>query len=109
MGALLTGWDIGTLLNNVKTTLQTWGGGLFGVLGVVLIIWAVVILVKNFISKNQQPEWFKPIIMLIIGGALAIGGWSFVFNIAQGGKKTIDDLGSGATPTLLPFIGMFMH
>lgn len=93
-------WDISNFLKNAKNTLSTWGGYLFMLFGVVLIIVGIFQIVKKFVAPNSAPGgWAMPIVMLIIGGALAVGGWSFVFNIAQGGKQTIEDLGAGKQDT----------
>jgi uncharacterized membrane protein len=69
--------------------------------GVVMIIVAIVKIAQKFISPQSAPGgWVGPIVMLIVGGALLAGGWTFVSNIAQGGKKTIEDLGTTVIPLI---------
>ena len=69
--------------------------------GVFMIIVAIFQIAKKFISPQSAPGgWAGPIVCLIVGGALLAGGWTFVSNIAQGGKKTIEDLGSTIVPLI---------
>ncbi len=90
-------WDLGSFLQNSKTTLQTWGGYLIMLIGVVMVIASVYMIAKGLIThgKGQPVSWPVAIILLILGGAFLTGGWSFVNNIASGGQKTIEDLGNG--------------
>lgn len=94
-------WDLTSFLTNSKTQLITWGGAIIMLVGVVMIIVAVVNIARKFISPQSAPGgWAGPIICLLIGGALLAGGWSFVATIAEGGKKTIEDLGTTVIPLL---------
>lgn len=94
-------WDLTSFLNNSKTQLITWGGALIMIVGVVMIIVAIVQIAKKFVSPQSAPGgWAMPIVCLIVGGALLAGGWNFVSNIAKGGQKTIEDLGT----TIIPLI-----
>ena len=94
-------WDLTSFLDNSKEQLQTWGGALIMIIGVVMIIVAIFQIAKKFISPQSAPGgWAGPIVCLIVGGALLAGGWTFVSNIAQGGKKTIEDLGSTIVPLI---------
>lgn len=105
MNLVQLGWDIGTFLQKAKEAMIKWGGYLIMLIGVILIIVAVYQLAKKFIAPQSAGPggWATPIMMLIIGGALAVGGWQFIYNIAQGGKKTIEDLGTGGT-YIVPFV-----
>lgn len=89
-------WDLGSFLQNATSTLKTWGGYLIILIGVVMVVWSVVMIARGLISHGKtQVSWPVAIILLILGGAFMVGGFSFVSNIASGGKKTIEDLGNG--------------
>lgn len=91
-------WDFGAFLQNATNTLRTWGGYGIVLIGVVMIIIGVYQIAKGFISHGKtQTNWFIAIALLVLGGALMVGGWAWVAEIASGGKKTIDDLGNGGT------------
>lgn len=94
-------WDLGNFLQNATNTIKTWGGYLITLIGVVMIIVAVYQIAKGLIGHGKQGQptnWFVVIGLLIIGGALSVaGGFLWVSNIAQGGKKTIEDLGKAST------------
>lgn len=89
-------WDLGSFLQNATSTLKTWGGYLIILIGVVMVVWSVVMIARGLISHGKtQTSWPVAIILLILGGAFMVGGFSFVSNIAAGGKHTIEDLGDG--------------
>lgn len=89
-------WDLGSFLQNATSTLKTWGGYLIILIGVVMVVWSVVMIARGLISHGKtQVSWPVTIILLILGGAFMVGGFSFVSNIASGGKQTIEDLGNG--------------
>lgn len=88
-------WSISDLLKNTQSAVQTWGGLLITLLGCVLIIVGVVKIVMGLISHGKKPtNWAVIIIMIIVGGALAFGGWSLASSVAQGAGDTINDLGN---------------
>lgn len=88
-------WDLGSFLQNATSTLKTWGGYLIILIGVVMVVWSVVMIARGLISHGKtQTSWPVAIILLILGGAFMVGGFSFVSNIASGGKQTIEDLGN---------------
>lgn len=108
LSSLTAEWDLGTFLQNSSTTLQTWGGYFFALVGVIMIIVGIYQIAKGFISHGKtQTNWFIAIALLVIGGALLVGGWSWVAGIAKGGKKTIDDLGNGTGDTIIPMLRSF--
>lgn len=97
-------WDITTFLTNATTTLKSWGSLLMILIGVVMVIVAIWQIATGLISHGKKPtNWFVAILLLLVGGALAAfsgnAAWDWVSSIAAGGKKTIDDLGGGGTPT----------
>jgi hypothetical protein len=90
-------WDVVSFLTNAATYVKTGGGSLLILMGIAALVWGGVLLLKKLMGGQQnQDSWVKIILMIIIGGAIAVGGFALVFTIGSGGKKTIDDLG-GAT------------
>lgn len=90
-------WDLGNFLQNSTSTIRTWGGYFFMLLGVVLMIVAIWQIGSGLMSHGKkQVNWAMSIIMLLIGGVLAASSsFAFVEQIAGGGRKTIEDLGRG--------------
>ena len=89
-------WELGTFLQNATSTLQKWGGYFIILVGVVMILFAVYQIASGFISHGKkQTNWFIAVALLLVGGAFSVGGYSFVANIAAGGKETIENLGKG--------------
>lgn len=103
-GGATASWDVLSFLDNAKEYLQLAGGGLIALMGTAGVVWGAVLLIKKLMASQQdQTSWVKIIGLIIIGGALAVGGWAFIFNIASGGQTTINDLGSTVLPLYLPF------
>jgi hypothetical protein len=91
-------WDLVSFLTNATSYVKTGGGALLILMGIAALVWGGVQLVIKLMGGAQsqnQTSWIKIILMIIIGGAIAVGGFSLVFTIGSGGKKTIDDLGGG--------------
>ncbi|WP_051215594.1 hypothetical protein [Granulicoccus phenolivorans] len=92
-------WDVSSFLGNAKTQIQVWGGLLLMLVGAVLLIWGGVQTGKKLLadqqSAGQQKGWGVIALMILIGGALATGGWQLVWTIGSGGQQTIEDLGGG--------------
>lgn len=102
--ATLMSWDIGSFLQNSSNTLKKWGGYLIILIGVVMVVISAYQVFTGLASHGKkQTNWFVVVLLLIIGGAFMIGGFDFVSRIAEGGQKTIEDLGTGAG-TILPYI-----
>lgn len=100
-------WDLGTFLKNAKETISTWGGYFIMLLGVIMIIVAVYQTAKGLMSPQKaQTNWLIVAFLFILGGALTVGGYDWVFGIAKGGKKTVDELG-GAANMIMPMIRSF--
>lgn len=98
-GSASGGFSIGELLKNSTATLKGWGGGLIMLLGVVMIIAATWQIAKGLMDQGRgQTNWFIVILLFLVGGAFLAGGWGFADKISKGGKKTIEELGTG-TPT----------
>lgn len=110
IGALPTAaWDLLSFLKNAKSYANLVGGALITLLGLLVVIWAAVLIAKKFFgsAQSQQESWVKIIVMIIIGGALLAGGISLITAIAKGGKGTIEELGGGfiILESFLPLIG----
>lgn len=102
-------WDIGSFLTNSTNTLTTWFSALTTIIGLIMLIWSIVKIAQALISHGKtQTSWPVNIALLLIGGALALGGgFAWVRNIGAGGKQTIDDLGQAkpaAGGTILPML-----
>lgn len=63
--------------------------------GVVAIGAGVFQIVKGFVSGGKgQVNWGMAVGCLLVGGALTVGGISWVAKIAAGGKNEIDNAGT---------------
>lgn len=90
-------WDVGTFLRNATSTVKSWGGLVVILIGVVMVIAAVLKAAHGLMSHGKvQTNWAIVILLLILGGAFMVGGFTFVSNIASGGKKTLEELGGNA-------------
>ena len=92
-------WDLTSFLNNAYKQIGEWGKLLLMLLGIILIVVSGVKIWRNFTSESaqRQPHWGTTIAGLLVGGALSVStGWTLLNDIAQGGQKTIQDLGGGA-------------
>lgn len=92
-------WDLTSFLNNAYKQIGEWGKLLLMLLGIILIVVSGVKIWRNFTSESaqRQPRWGMTIAGLLVGGALSVStGWTLLNDIAQGGQKTIQDLGGGA-------------
>ena len=98
-------FDITTFGQNLYKMLREWGNILIIIIGVVMMIVAIWQIAKGLIQHGKaQVSWAVAIALLIIGGALASFGaggaiegtaaWDWVEGIAEGGKNTIDALGT---------------
>ncbi len=90
-------WDIKSFFDNAATYVKGAGGSLLILMGVVAIVWGGVKLVKKLMGGQnaQQESWFMIAALIIVGGALATGGWTLMSTIASGGQTTITQLGGG--------------
>lgn len=103
-GIAETGWDFGSFMLNAISRIQTWGGYVIILIGIIMILVSVYQFATGFISHGKkQTNWGVAIALLILGGAFAAGGWTFVASVAGGGKKTIEDLGTVILPYMMWF------
>lgn len=100
--ATASGWGLENLLTNATAKVKLWVGLFFGLVGIIAIAWGVY----KFFTKlfggpsGQQTSWLTIAVLIIAGAVVAFGGTTLVFDIAQGGKQTIEDLGNGM---IVPF------
>lgn len=105
IGLGLADWDIKSFLEGATQYIKDAGGLLLILMGVVAVIWGGIKLVKKLMGGQgaQQESWLMIGALIIVGGALATGGWTLMSNISSGGQTTIEDLGGGI---LLPLLGI---
>ena len=88
-------WSLDNFLQNAAGTAKTWGGYFIVLMGIIMIIVAAWQIGSGLMSHGKkQTNWAVAIVLLILGGAFAVGGFNFVANIASGGADTINSLGS---------------
>lgn len=102
------GWDLGTFLKNANKTLDSWFGLAILILGIVAILYAVFQITTGLMSHGKKPtNWGVAITLLLVGGMLALpGSFGFVKGIAEGGKKTIEEIGGGSGMITLQYAKM---
>jgi hypothetical protein len=90
-------WDVVSFFENAGEFVKTAGAGLLVAMGLIALVWGGVLLLKKLMSGQQNNDsWIKIILLMIVGGAISVGGFALIFTIGSGGKTTIEDLG-GAT------------
>lgn len=90
-----SGWDLTSFLDSSKEQVTQWGGAFLMLVGVVGVIWAAFQIISGLMSNGKkQVSYGTQTILLLVSGALATTGISLVMDIAAGGQKTIEDLGS---------------
>lgn len=110
----LMDWSVNGFLNNLNSSLFSWGKVIVVIIGVVMVIVGVFNIAKGLMSGGRgQTNWVVNIALFFLGGALAFsGGWGLVQSVSEGGAKTLNDLGSGTTTTSIilnakNLLGMF--
>ncbi|KIA73399.1 hypothetical protein ANMWB30_23260 [Arthrobacter sp. MWB30] len=89
-------WDLKSFFDNAGEYAKTVGGSFLMALGIVAIIVGAYKGIKKLISGQQNNDnWVTVALLIIIGGAIAVGGFNLVFTVGSGGKTTIEDLGGG--------------
>lgn len=90
-------WDLTSFLSGSFKTLGTWINMAIMIVGLVAVGYAVWQIISGLISHGKkQVNWAVTIILLVVGGVASTStGFQFFRDIAEGGKDTIDDLGSG--------------
>lgn len=90
-------FDILSFLSNATEFIKKIGGYVVILAGFIMIIVAIVQIAKGLASGGKgQVNWVMSIGCLLVGGALAFGGWNLVTAVANGGSQTIKDMGTGS-------------
>ena len=89
------GFNLGTFFKNLAAKAKEWGHLFIVFLGVILVIWGIVAIVKGFISHGRgQVNWLMSIAMILVGGFLVtLGSWDALNNWLQIGTGTLTELG----------------
>ena len=98
------GWDLENFFNNSTNYTQKVGGAFLALIGIAGVVWGGFLMIRKLMGgqQAQQDSWFKIVALIIVGGAMLFGGMAILLNLAQGGKKTIENFGnqrSGGTPS----------
>lgn len=102
--ATTTKWDLTSFLENANTQITNWGGAFLIIMGTIGIIFSAYQIISTLMSQGKkQANYASNIILLIISGALATTGITLVFEIAGGGAKTINDLGTAGGTIMSSF------
>lgn len=90
-------WSLQEMLDNAKPMLEKLGGGFLVLLGVILIIYAGILIFKALVGGQQGGSkgaiWGKVVLAVVFGGGMAFGGYSLLEKVAKGGEETIKMLG----------------
>lgn len=88
-------WDLQSFFENANSTAQTMGGAFLTLMGSIAVIYGGFLLIRKLMSGQQnQDSWVKIVLLIIIGGALMVSGFTLIRQIAEGGQGTIKDLGN---------------
>ena len=89
-------FDIGKFFENLGTKSKEWAKWFIIFLGIVLIVWGIVNIVKAFISQGRgQTNWLMTIAMILVGGFLcAISSFDDILKFTKIGSETIKQMGS---------------
>ena len=88
------GWHISKFFENSQSTVKSVGGMFIILLGIVMIVVAGYNIGKALIMHGKtQTNWFITILLLLVGGAFAVGGYDLLAGIAQGMGSDVKDMG----------------
>lgn len=88
-------WDLQSFFQNANSTAQTMGNAFLILMGSIAVIYGGFLLIRKLMSGQQnQDSWVKIVLLIIIGGAIMVTGFSLLSTIAEGGQGTIKDLGN---------------
>ena len=84
---------VDTIVKNAKNQVTTVGGSILMLLGAVAVIVAGYKIVTGLMSHGKkETNWFVIIILIIVGGALLVGGFTVMEGISSFGKDAIEEL-----------------
>lgn len=87
-------WDPEQFFKNGQNIGKTVGGAFLGLVGVIAIIAGGTYLGVIAFKKQQRGSYVvHAVIAIVIGGALAFGGYSLFDSMAQGGYDKAEELG----------------
>lgn len=110
MSAYMLAWDVGSFLENLLTSVKGWFGTIVILIGAIMVGVAIYQVATGLISHGKkQTNWFVVILLFLLGGAFFLGGFQWALGIAQGGKETIDKMGSGSGGAPDEVIRLFMR
>lgn len=90
-------WDVVSFFTNGGNYVKKAGAALLIAMGTVAVVWGVVLLLKKLMSGRQdQTSWMNIVLMILVGGAVMLGGFTFASSLAKGGQDTINDLGGAS-------------
>lgn len=92
-------WDVVSFLNNAGDYAKQVGQPLLILMGIAVLIWGFVKLAMKVMaspqSAGQQSSWGMIGVMILVGGAMMIGGFRLAETVGSGGQDTITDMGGG--------------
>lgn len=99
---LFAKWDLISAITNATAFAKLVIGALIVLFGTCAVGWAVYKFFGKLGNSQSaaQTSWFTIVVLFIAGGAAMAGGSTLIFDIAQGGKDTIEQLGGGM---ILPY------
>ena len=89
--------SIGTFLSSFQETLARYGSIAVSIIGVAMVVVAIYQIAKGLMSGGKgQTNWVMTILLLLIGGALALtSGWGVVGKLVKTGNVTLTDMAQG--------------
>lgn len=92
----LAAWDLGSFFGNAANYAKTVGGGFLTLMGVIALIMGGYRLVNKLMNpQKEQTGWVMIGALILVGGALMVGGINIIITIGSGGQQTVNDLGGG--------------
>lgn len=75
---MLLDWRINNVLENLRSSLRSWGAGLMMIVGVVMIIFGIFKIAQGMISHGKtQVNWVVNILLIIVGALFCAGSTFF--------------------------------
>lgn len=88
-------WAIVEFLGNIRNKTSEWIKIIIIIIGLIMMVVGVFWIARNLLKKGGQAvAWPLALATFFIGGAMvATGGYNLMKDIAQGQKKTLEELG----------------